>query len=423
MITQDKLQELALRTNNMSVHHFTIIYEMYEEEVIYKALTKSSWAVLDLVFHFNVPDDLLIILNNLISSHNINDSDKNDLDTIIQIKKLYEAFMGNFGRLPSVFSQYIYACREFDAEVLCDAFKVKSLRYALSLTEEINSIHHQIVLSTIFGNRIFDVVKKLKYHNRDIYNFISGLPPKYPFKDKSLVDWMIEHVGKTPNQMIQEVATLWNEEDFPKNGKISDMKNYISKQRAGKEWERCKTKYPLHFATPFSCTIEDCSIKIGNEQVRILDANDKLQVILGHLTVCCQKLGAGGEPSMMEGLINPDSGFLVFEREEKVIAQSWIWLSEDKNTLVLDNIELSDERTPEDIQYLIEEWIAHSPYQNIQMGTGYNRVSIGEDVDLENICWYKQYWPLRYTDAYKRVWLKRNGISSIYSTNRSLEKI
>jgi hypothetical protein len=125
----------------------------------------------------------------------------------------------------------------------------------------------------------------------------------------------------------------------------------------------------------------------------------------------------------MEGLINPDSGFLVFERGEKVIAQSWIWLSEDKSTLILDNIELSDGRVPEDILYLIEKWIAQSPYQNIQMGTGYNRVSIGEGVDSENICWYKQYWPLRYTDAFNRVWLKRNGVSRINPSIYSSEKI
>ncbi|MGM0777914.1 MAG: hypothetical protein ACQEXE_16260 [Bacillota bacterium] len=408
----ETLQQFAYQTNNMSLYHFQILLECYDAEDIFKALTESSWAVLELVFQFNIPEDLLEILEELAANKEINDSDKNDLETVMQIKSLYDAFKENFGRLPFIFSHYVYACREFDAKLLCQSFKVKSLRYALSLNEEVNSTHHQIVLSTIFGNRIFDVVKKLKKYNRDVYNFISGLPPKYPINDQNLVNWIIEHAGKSPNIFIQEVATLWNEDGFPVNGKVSEMKNYISKKRADKEWERCKEKFPFFFTKSFKCTIIDTPIHIGNEKVRLLEANDRLQVLLGHLTVCCQKLGAGGEPSMMEGLINQDSGFLVFERDHKVIAQSWIWLSEDKSTLVLDNIELADGRVPEDILHLLEKWVEHSPYINIQMGTGYNRVEIGELVS-EPLVWYKQHWHLKYSDAFRRVWLKKQGKSCL----------
>lgn len=172
---------------------------------------------------------------------------------------------------------------------------------------------------------------------------------------------------------------------------------------------RCCKKYPEFFNQTFTTNLDLIKVEIANQKAYILDPNDRKQVLLGQLTVCCQRLGGSAEASMMEGLLNPDSGFLVFEKGDKVLAQSWVWLSKDTEVLVLDNIEFADNRQPIHIIHLLKEWLKHVPYKNVQMGLGFNQMSIGEPVATKKIYWYNQVWKQRYTDANQRVWLKKNN--------------
>jgi len=76
-----------------------------------------------------------------------------------------------------------------------------------------------------------------------------------------------------------------------------------------------------------------------------LDKKDPLGLVLGEtpFTGCCQKFGGVAETSMIEGYVNPDSGFLVVYKGGDFQAQSWVWLTDDNETLVLDNVEFSTE--------------------------------------------------------------------------------
>lgn len=395
------------RLNEMTDGQLEEILAIYPKEDIEKAMA-ADLAVVHLIFDFNVPKTLLTILTALIKENKIDSIKKNDYETVKALKMLYDGMIQNHGRLPRIFPYLIEMIHELNVEEVIRKFDVKGMKYALSLEEEIPSIHHRISYGLMFHKRVKDVILQLKKHQRNLGSFISGIPSRYPLTDNHLEQWVISYAGKTRNETIHEVMTFWNEPDFPQQAKLERQKQYFANNRKEMEWERCKKKYPNVFSSEFQCSIFSFQVEIENEKVYIMDPNDKRQVILGQLTVCCQRLNGSAEASMMEGLVNPDSGFLVFEREDKVLGQAWIWLSEDKETLVLDNIELADNRKPHDILLLLKHWVIHLPYGQVQMGVGFNQVKIGKEVAIEDFVWFKRHWNSIYTDAHKRVWLKKD---------------
>lgn len=371
-----------------------------------------DWSVLQSVFNRNVPSELLHLIDKLVRENKMDLAKITDFEIMSKVKVLYSQFMDRFNRIPNVFPVMASATEGLNVDLVVSNFNIKSMKYALTI-EELD-IQYQVFISLAFGNQIYDLIKKLRKHNKDIYNFVGGLP-SVPFHDEELKKWIINHAGTTTNLTIHAVSRLWNQPGFPKGQTLEEMKAFSMNHRASMEWEMVKQKYPEIFDRPFSCNIHDTPYKTKNEHVQILDANDELQIMLGFLTVCCQRLDGTGEACMMEGLVNPDSGFLVFRRGSKVLAQSWIWLTEDRTCLVLDNIELADCRKPEDILDLLFHWSHQSHYKNIQMGTGFNRVNIGLPVQVEDIHWYRQMWKFKYTDAHQRVWIKKNGEMCISS--------
>lgn len=366
----------------------------------------NEWFVLQSLFNHNVPSELINLLDNLVKENKMDSAKLSDFKIMGNVKKLYTQFINRFNRIPKVFPVIISATEALNVDLVISNFNVKSMKYALTI-EELD-IQYQVFISLAFGNQVYDVAAKLRKYDKDLYNFVGGLP-SIPFQDETLKQWIVRHAGTTDNLTIHSVARLWEQPDFPRDKSMAEMKAYITKHRAVTEWEFAKQKYPQIFDQPFECRIQNTPYKRKDEQVRVLDPNDKMQIMLGVLTVCCQRLDGTGEACMIEGLINPDSGFLVFERGSKVLAQSWIWLTEDHTCLVMDNIELADCRKPEDILSLLFEWANQSPYQNIQMGTGFNRVEIGLPVQAEEMKWYRQMWKFKYTDAHQRVWIKKNG--------------
>jgi hypothetical protein len=69
-----------------------------------------------------------------------------------------------------------------------------------------------------------------------------------------------------------------------------------------------------------------------------LKAADFRGPMLGQLTGCCQHLQGAGSAAARHGVTSPFSAFYVVTHEDKVIAQSWAWLSK-VDGLVFDSIE------------------------------------------------------------------------------------
>jgi hypothetical protein len=77
---------------------------------------------------------------------------------------------------------------------------------------------------------------------------------------------------------------------------------------------------------------------------KILEKRDPLGIIIGEqpYSGCCFKIDGAAETSLLESYINPNTGILVvYDTKGDFVAQSWIWLTMDKKSLVLDNVEFA----------------------------------------------------------------------------------
>lgn len=171
--------------------------------------------------------------------------------------------------------------------------------------------------------------------------------------------------------------------------------------------------------------LKDHAIKLNNELIGIMAWNDPKQILLGLYTSCCQRFDQQGESSMLFGLLSEHSGFLKIQRDNKIIGQAWVW-EFDKNTLVLDNIELANCRNVDQFHDLLYVWAKKSPYKNIQLGLGYSDMTLGEPMTeeeiedysiekshayTEKVVYYFEHEEEEvYTDAdEERNWIKKDG--------------
>lgn len=117
--------------------------------------------------------------------------------------------------------------------------------------------------------------------------------------------------------------------------------------------------------------------QIGNLEIRLLKANEiNLALKLGNITECCQRLGSAAETCVVDGLINPYSGFIIARNKDtnKILAQSYAWLNFSQEILVLDNIELNRSNSTDLNSILVDlyyEWAKIQKYR-VEVGSGFN---------------------------------------------------
>lgn len=317
-------------------------------------------------------------------------------------------FEDRFGRLPSpeVF-KVLLGFEDVHPQTLVEAFSVPAIRDAISIAEQDPScsLRYAVTLALVFGRRVKQVVERFKRSGRSLHSLAASLDVRVCLERPEIVQWIVSHLDSSA-ELIQGVQRCWDVPGFPRDQGTSQIYAWLQKHQADLEWEECRLERPDIPWDDLRCDLPRIHVEVGDAVVRVLDPDDKLQVILGPLTHCCQHRAGAGASCMWEGLKNPSSGFLVFERGHKVIGQAWIWAQDD--ILVLDNIELADGRTPASILDVLRAWLQAHPYQDIQMGLGYNAVSVGVPLDYDDPKpWLSGYQG--YTDAHERVWLKRAG--------------
>lgn len=146
---------------------------------------------------------------------------------------------------------------------------------------------------------------------KDVYSFIlTKTYDSIKTKEEEKLAEYCSHYGYNQNQFNS--LKLW-------------MNEGIKIREEGKENLFCK---------------ED-SIKSQNKiTYRLLEKGDPLGAILGEITNCCQTINNVGESCCKHGLSNPNGGFVVFELNNKIIGQSWVWYDERSKKICLDNIEI-----------------------------------------------------------------------------------
>lgn len=85
----------------------------------------------------------------------------------------------------------------------------------------------------------------------------------------------------------------------------------------------------------------------------LLDKDNPLGVVVGNITNCCQTLEGLGSSCVEYGLKEPNSKFMVFKNNEKIIGQSWVWYDEQTQKICLDNIELPESIAKNKIKFIL----------------------------------------------------------------------
>ena len=151
--------------------------------------------------------------------------------------------------------------------------------------------------------------------------------------------------------------------------------------------------------------IPDVLIQEGDYLLERLGENDPRQVLAGEFTNCCQHLYDNGRECAIHSATSPYGGVYVLRRKGKIIAQSWAWIAEDKETLVLDSIEvLKGHRDNPQVRdmflHLAQEIVATSPISEVRQGAKTGIFLPGEETS-HTVQPYDYPWD-GWSDARKR---------------------
>lgn len=122
---------------------------------------------------------------------------------------------------------------------------------------------------------------------------------------------------------IEKLARSVRDED----GKSVDYQRYINC------WEGAKKNERLELIPAFRISLS------GGYTVRTVSSDDPTMMFVGLITGCCQHLKGAAASCVKHGTWQSESRFVVFEKDNEIRAQSWVWLSHDGGTVVFDSIE------------------------------------------------------------------------------------
>ena len=155
------------------------------------------------------------------------------------------------------------------------------------------------------------------------------------------------------------------------------------------------------------CNIQHIDIRVEGLHVYTMQHKDPKAINIGLYTNCCQYHGGVGHTCAMHSVSNPNGDVLVWRHNNRIIAQSWVWMH-GEDTLVLDNVEFTnDVAHPKTVLKTMKKVLETLEYNNIFMGKQYNEMSPLIDVEIEAIPFSTPDGC--YTDAEYGQWLKKDG--------------
>ena len=250
-----------------------------------------------------------------------------------------------------------------------------------------------IKVYSIFKNKA--ILEKYRIHDL-AQNILSNLPY---YELKGIDIFLIKYI-KYKNPKVKSVAYNWNK--IPNSLKIKndvdEMFSYLVDSKiidrsksliatecdtwniSGKKFERVEQIFMEGLRVPMP---EWSKIPIiqGREGFigRFLPRNDPRVLFIGNYTDCCQKIGGAAEVVAIHSQTSPYSAVFIVERENVIIAQSWVF-NDENNNIVFDNIEkdfslFENEGDPEILLKIIFEIyknaaieIKKKGYKNILLG-------------------------------------------------------
>ena len=254
------------------------------------------------------------------------------------------------------------------------------------LYQESIQVQYQIIMVLLLINKreenlsLFMRLNKESFQNK-LSNFISK--DKNP---KEIIS-MIRGISNLKREYIFKF--LFNDKSYFSNFTVNFIDILTSKDKDLKFCERdflpSKQENDFFKNRSIKKTFPRIIGKSKNINFEILRANDKRAMYLDDYSDCCQGFDKAGDVCMKDGIMNEDSGFLVFERRGVIFAQGWI-RKVNNNTLLIDSIEFKGDFNNSLID-AIEKSVEklRKNFKNIFLGLSPNRNEISKGLN------YKEY--------------------------------
>jgi hypothetical protein len=282
--------------------------------------------------------------------------------------------------------------------------------------------------ANIFGRDAQQWVAMQKAKGLAYHDATQWLPLYSPKEAEGLGKFLLKNDSRDPRDLAL-VARRWNSiEPELKAGSfrklVAELRNGIYPEvksasfvREASRWDvdpaaypALESRYMASLDTP-SAFPTDKVWRDGSLKGYFLPRSDERGLFLGEHTNCCQHPGGQGAACAWFGQENVRSGFFVVtDKADSIIAQSWAWLADD-NSLVFDSLEskgLGSRAGQVSQIYTRAAADLSKTYGTVNLGKGTYRVDLTQWPDAESdLKQLPESYGKGYTDAAKQVTLAK----------------
>lgn len=303
-------------------------------------------------------------------------------------KMLRESFAAKFhGHVPRIVHEIAIAkelyADKYSISDFVDRFNIQKIKKMMELPELKG---HEVAVAMLYVNELYNNVsdlEKLGEFARYICAVYASMPYDHAYEDENLtdvdrLDTMLKWISKHADSDINLFAKMLYSHDFRvyEDDTVRAVKakwEYL--QMGREEYDKIYDVYGNMWGLECSkCTIAGVGKKVFHDNyiAYIMEPDDIRQIILGHITYCCQRMDQEGESAMMFGLVADNAGFLIIEdaRDGHIVAQAEVW-EKDEYTLVFDNIEFANDAKIESYRAVLGKWLEECEYPNVYCGLEY----------------------------------------------------
>ena len=221
---------------------------------------------------------------------------------------------------------------------------------------------------------------------------------KEVFPNKTVLNHR-EHASENNNLTVDDIIHALNNTEYDNihegNEDMAEIVGYYGYDQ--EDFERLQSWWDLGK----KITPEDKSLKLSadNESYKIsyeLMRNDDEEIlILGEKTNCCQTVNDAGSECVKYGVMKPNSGFIKFSYNGRIIGQSWVWHNKRTKTVCLDNIEIPtlwkkkikkhkslEQDFLDCLHRLADSFVKNMNIDRVTIGAGYNDLSVVTNLDI-----------------------------------------
>lgn len=383
--------------NSLFVPHFAVwLARVYKEAYPEKPITLSLIRHLEntLLYSRNqesrfTKDDVLSAINDM------NYEVTQDRDIGVMDAKFKAAFRG---RSPRILNDIIRAYRmlngidsmtaltEAQQDELVKLFNANSIKLAarteninliaLALMEDLSSIKksHLDIFKTYLPTRMIhdgeseNIRIKGRLSVENCYNNI-----------KEFCDWYHKTGKKVNDKALRDVLKVYKfipKDVFKPDLTGKQITDLIDNKKALEDKGNYERQYNYSFSdNQLAIRGREIEVVSGRYRMYMLPATDLRNYTVGYDTQCCQHWGGAGQTCVWKLTTDPFAGVVVVENKDTgdVLAQSFVWTDEARDTFVFDNIEFANDngRVANLYSGIIAKYVSVLPYENVHMGTGY----------------------------------------------------